>query len=179
MNTFTIGNASYNGSSTDSNPLVWIHGTCNGKSAGYRPIYWAAIQQSFAANGTAGVQAVLGPLLLSCITVAPFPPIPAFRSSNICNTRAADGDLQRSNGPALDNLLERVMDANMMALKQELEVLAQVHDGQARRAQFRVRRRVEVSAAEREEGNRLICRVGTARHSTSMNGGQCPPYKNE
>ena len=80
---YTVDVAGYDGSSTDSNPWVWIHGTVDGQSAGYRPIYWAAIQQAFAVAGQAGVQQLLAPILLSCVTGPPFPTIPTFQSSNI------------------------------------------------------------------------------------------------
>jgi hypothetical protein len=82
---FTVDIALYDGSSTDQNPWVWIHGTVDGKSTAFTAIYWAAIQQAFAVAGQAGVQQLLAPFLLALVigSTPPFPTIPTFQSSNI------------------------------------------------------------------------------------------------
>ena len=78
MNSFTVDVASYNGSSVDSDPLVWCHGTCNSKSVGYIPVFWSAIQRAYAVNGTAGVQNLLATIFLGLINGPPFPPAPTL-----------------------------------------------------------------------------------------------------
>ena len=84
MRTYTIDNASYNGSSPAptpplvADPLVWVHGTVDGQSAGYLPVFWSAIQRAYAFGGTAGVQALLAPILLGIITGPPYPAAPAL-----------------------------------------------------------------------------------------------------
>ena len=64
MNSFTVTNATYNGSAPgELNPLVLVVGTVNGKSV--RPvILWDAIQ-SAAAVGASTVQALLGTYMLN------------------------------------------------------------------------------------------------------------------
>jgi hypothetical protein len=93
---YTIDSAVYNGSSTDPNPRVWIHGTVDGISSGYFQTFWAGIQQAYAVNGAAGVQAFLAPILyrgIYSVNDSPYtgnpttdvsgPPVPQFFSSNI------------------------------------------------------------------------------------------------
>ena len=75
---YTVDLASYSptGPSPNSDPFVWVHGTVDGTSTPWIPVYWSTIQQAFAVGGTAGVQALLAPILLGSITGPPFPPVP-------------------------------------------------------------------------------------------------------
>jgi len=96
--TYSISLCAYDGGyptpgpgQAQQNPLVWIHGTIDGIPTAYLPVTWAGIQQAFAVNGTAGVQAYLAPILLNAhvgtgrffnYTDAPLP-VPVFTSTNI------------------------------------------------------------------------------------------------
>jgi len=90
MHSYTIDVAAYDGSSPaptpplQADPFVWIHGTVDGQSAGYLPVFWSAIQRAYAFGGTAGVQALLAPVLLSCIVIGPpYPQAPPLPNTQI------------------------------------------------------------------------------------------------
>jgi len=90
MHSYTVDVAAYDGSTPtpdpnqpQADPWVWIHGTVDGQSAGYMPVFWSAIQRAFAVGGIAGVQALLGPILLGCITGPPFPQAPTLPNGPI------------------------------------------------------------------------------------------------
>jgi hypothetical protein len=85
MHSYTVDVAAYDGSTPtpdpnqpQADPWVWIHGTVDGKSAGYLPVQWSQIQRWNAVAGVQGVQNFLAWVLLACITGPPFPPAPAL-----------------------------------------------------------------------------------------------------
>src|SRR5713101_6955053 len=85
MHSYTIDVAAYDGSSPrpdpnqpQADPWVWIHGTVDGKSAGYVPVFWSAIQRWNTVGGVQGVQNFLASLLLGCVTGPPFSSAPVL-----------------------------------------------------------------------------------------------------
>jgi hypothetical protein len=80
MNNFSVDICTYDATTTDPNPTVWIHGTVNGQTSGYWATTWDAIQQPLAVGGQAALQAVLGPILLG-IFGPPFPNGPVYSAS--------------------------------------------------------------------------------------------------
>jgi hypothetical protein len=77
MNNFVVDVCSYDASSSDPNPICWLHGFCNGVSSGYWAVYWGGIQQALNSGGVSALQAFLGPILLG-VFGPPFPRGPVF-----------------------------------------------------------------------------------------------------
>jgi len=90
MNNFVVDVCSYDASSSDPNPDVWIHGLVNGVSSGYWNIFWNTIQQPLAAGGQAALQAVLGPILLG-VFGPPFPRGPVYAAQVTPPTQNING----------------------------------------------------------------------------------------
>jgi hypothetical protein len=91
MHNYIVNFATYDGSGSDQNPLVWVQGTVDGKPTAYIQVYWAAIQQ-YASGGTAALQAYLATILMSGVFTPldghtlpgpPFPPAPPLPSGPI------------------------------------------------------------------------------------------------
>ncbi len=98
QHTYSISLCAYDGGfptptpgQAQPNPLIWMHGTIDGLPTTYFPVTWAGIQQAFAVNGTAGVQAYLAPTMLNAHAgtgrffnyTDPPQPVPNFSSTNI------------------------------------------------------------------------------------------------
>ena len=81
MNTFSVSSATYNGSSTDSDPLVYVIGTLNGVTT-VVALFWNQIQQTHNAGGTAAVQSLIAVGFQNCGTNPPFLPYPVVPASD-------------------------------------------------------------------------------------------------
>jgi hypothetical protein len=90
MNSYSVSNCTYDGTSGDPNPRVFLSGTVNGVRSGTWILTWATIQQPLAVGGQAALQAVLGPILLG-VFGPPFPRGPVY-SAQISPPPAANAN---------------------------------------------------------------------------------------
>jgi len=80
MATFSVTSASYDGSSTDLNPLVFIQGTFNGLNV-ICNFFWDSIQQANNFGGAAAVQDLIAVGFQNCNRIPPFLPSPSVPAS--------------------------------------------------------------------------------------------------
>lgn len=92
MNSYSVLTANYDGSSSNQNPPVWIHGSVDGISAGWFATTWYAIKQAYAIGGSPAVRLLLGPLLWGCVYGPPMPPVPPYFSPNVTPPPAANAN---------------------------------------------------------------------------------------
>jgi hypothetical protein len=97
---YSVISCVYNGTtggSGDPNPICYLRGTCDGVVVGFVAVYYDLIMQASLSGGVAGVQKILGPVLLGAApTPAPQPypqePTPWY-STSVSPAPRGSGDI--------------------------------------------------------------------------------------